>query len=109
MTVTVENPDVVPIDADSILLNVPVDQLMTVFDQTEGIKAIEVLHGAEDGMHVSYRGLRDPSDDVECSLDGKDWTLQPDDPSQVRSLRIRVRGTLQPSKSVVVALVGELR
>ncbi|MBB3877792.1 hypothetical protein [Sphingomonas pseudosanguinis] len=109
MTVTVVNPDVVPIDADSILLNVPVDQIMMVSDQIEGIKAIEVLRGAEDGMHVSYRGLRDPSDDVECTLDGKDWTLQPTDPSQVRFVRIRVRGTLQPSKTVVVALVGEAR
>lgn len=106
MTVTVDNPDVVPIDADSIVLEVPVDQIMTASDHAGGISTVEVIRGAEDGMHVAYKGLDDASDDVECTVDGKDWTTRPVDPSQIRSVRIRVRGTLQPSKSVVVALFG---
>lgn len=110
VTVMVENPDVVPIDADSIVLEIPIDQRMTISDHPAGaFKAIEVVRGVEDGMGVSYGGLGDPTDDVECTSDGKDWTLQPVDPSQVRSVRIRVRGALQPSKSVVIALAGSMR
>lgn len=106
MTVTIDNPDVVPIDPDSLVLEVPVDQIMTASDHAGGISTVEVIRGAEDGMHVAYRGMEDASDDVECTTDGKDWTTRPLDPSQIKSVRIRVRGALQPSKSVVVALFG---
>lgn len=107
VTVTVQNPDVVAIDPDSIVLNIPIDRQMLIADHFGGqAKAIEVIRGTEDGMRVYFGGLQDASDDVECTSDGIDWTLQPADPSLIRSVRIRVRGTLQPGKSVTVALTG---
>lgn len=107
ITVAVNNPDVVAIDPDSIVLNIPIDRHMLIADHVDGnARSIAVVRGAEDGMRVAFGGLQDASDDVECTADGVDWTLQPSDPTQIRSVRIRVRGTLQPGKSVAVALIG---
>lgn len=105
-TVSITNPDVVPLDRDSLFVDLPTPARQKVsLVPVEGQNfAVELVQGAQDGMSCTYGGPTDATDDVEFSADGTTWTLQPTDGAQVRSTRVRIRGTLQPSKSVSVTV-----
>lgn len=105
-TIKVTNPDVVALDRDALVIEVPTPEgqsvsLVPVEGQTS---PIELVQGGEDGMSLSYRNPSDTGDDVDFSSDGRDWSLIPSDPVRIRSTRLRLKGTLQPSKSVTVTL-----
>lgn len=109
-TITVTNPDVVALDADSLVLTLPLDRNQGVAFETgaDGSATVELTAGTEHGMRVAYGGPEDVSDDVEWSADGSDWSLRPTDALKIRAARIRIRGTLGPSRSVSVALATRI-
>lgn len=104
-TVSVSNPDLVPMDPDTILIELPTPANQKVsLDPVEGqTTAVQLTEGASDGMACRYGGASDTTDDVDYS-DGSNWGFMPVSGEQVRSTRIRIRGSLQPAKSVSVTV-----
>jgi hypothetical protein len=104
-TISVHNPDVVPLDPDTLAIELPTTPQQTVsLDPVEGqTAAVQLVQGAEDGMACRYGGAGDTTDDVEYS-DGSSWSFQPVSGAQIKSTRIRIRGSLKPSKSVSVTV-----
>jgi hypothetical protein len=104
--ITITNPDVVPLDPDSVVLALPVDPRLKV-SQTPvpGQDALyRVDRGSGSTMALSYVSADSTTDDVDFSSDaGATWTaVPPPDGSGVSAVRLRMKGILQPGESVTI-------
>lgn len=113
-TVTVVNPDIVPIDLNSIALVLPTAPRATVALDGDGTGQGDVVQVADgtppSTLSLAYRSAGDTGDDVQFSSDnGTSYGYAPvagNDVSQsaVTQVRFRPRGTMAASSSFSVSI-----
>lgn len=105
-SVMVTNPDVVPLDRDSVVLTLPVHSTQRLAQSPVPGRASLYAVSQDTGrtMSVNYAAPASTGDDVEFSSDGgTTWTAVPDpDGGGVSAVRVRLRGSLQPGQSVTI-------
>ena len=117
--VTVTNPDIVPVEANTLRITIPTPPNMTVALDGDGSGAgspVQVADGAPaSGLVMTYSAANSTSDHVDFSADsGSTWTYGPtsgDAASQsaVSTVRFRPQGTMAAESSFAISLPYSLK
>lgn len=106
--IRINNPDVVPIDENSLAVAVPIDpRLRLAQTPVAGQRSMYDLEKTPDsGMSLLYSAPGSTTDDVDFSSDaGATWTAVPQpDGSGVNSVRLRMKGSLRPGETVTIQM-----
>lgn len=99
-TIVVDNPDVVALDTDSVVIAVPVPTGMTpAIAVADGIRLTQGT-----GMTLAYAGPASTADDVDFGCGDGSWTCSPVAATVVTSIRTRIKGTLKAGQSLTVTV-----
>lgn len=99
-TIVVRNPDVVPLDPDTVTVALPVPSGMT--PDIAATDAVKLTQG--DGMSLVYANATSTSDDVDFACGDANWTCAPASPQVVTSIRSRLKGSLKAGETLTVTV-----
>lgn len=106
--IRINNPDVVAIDENSLVVAVPVDpRLRLAQEPVVGQRGMYDLEKTPDsGISLLYAAPDSRTDDVDFSSDaGSTWDAVPRaDGSGVNSVRLRMRGSMRPGETVTIQM-----
>jgi hypothetical protein len=101
-TVVVTNPDVVPLDPDSVSVSIPVPDGMA--PDVASDDAVKLGEGSQ--MSLVYASATSRSDDVDfaCGAGSIDYACAPASGFVVTAIRTRLKGSLGPGETVTVTV-----
>lgn len=118
-TVTVQNPDLVPADTDTVAVTIPVAARETVALDGDGTGSGTVVGFADgspaSGLSASYAGPASTTDQVDFSTDGgASWTYVPvaadaASVARVNAVRVRTRGRMAAGSQFSVSIPTLMR
>jgi len=109
-TITLTNPDIVAVDANSVAVVLPTPTRAAVALDGDGTASSAFVTTAEgspaSSLAVTYATPASATDDVDFSANGgRSWTYDPTTtPKAVTTIRIRPRGTMAAGSSFSVSL-----
>jgi len=99
-TIVVNNPDVVPLDPDTVHLSLPVPTGMS--PAIAAADSVKLTQGS--GMSLVYDSATSESDDVDFACGDANWTCAPASPHVVTSIRTRIRGSLKAGETLTITV-----
>jgi hypothetical protein len=114
-TVSVHNPDIVPLDANSVAVTLTLPQRETLALDGDGTGSTAVFALAEgtpaSGLTLGYAGPASTADNVDFQTGGTGWTAAPTVATQgsVTAVRLRPQGTMAAGSRFTVTLPALLK